>query len=124
MTAEARRERGESETRIQRDIMLALGRLPGVIVYRNSVGVAEYDDRETGVRRKVRYGLAPGTPDLVVIDAGRIVGLEVKSETGVPEESQLDVQKQWHAVGTFYGFVRSVDEARAALERARAGGLA
>jgi phytoene/squalene synthetase len=126
----------KSEILIQREVMLAVGSAPGVIAYRNNQAFAEQVDEQTGRTRRFYVGLGPGTPDLVALVAVRVtfangavlviargVGLEVKSEDGAPEESQLRTQKQWHAVGAFYAFVRSADEARAAIARARLGAL-
>jgi hypothetical protein len=124
----------EPEALVQRRILLAIGSLPGVLVYRNSVGVAEYQDHD-GKRRTVKYGLDTGTPDLVVLLTVSVevrgavrricmwVGLEVKAEDGEPSEDQLRVQRQWHAMGAHYSFVRSIPEALAALDRARRGEL-
>lgn len=114
--------RAPLESEIQRDVMLALGALPGVLVYRNSVGVAEYTDAD-GKRRTVRYGLDAGTPDLVLIVDGRTVGLELKRPGESATEEQARVHRQWRAVGAFAAVVTSVEEARAAVARARAGAL-
>jgi hypothetical protein len=121
------------------DILIAniqreLGALPGVIVYRNAVGKREVVDEDKSWW--LSYGLGDGTPDLVFsvqldvvltsgkrASIGRLVGLETKSATGTKRASQVRVQKQWHQVGNFYAFVRSVEQARAALERAREGAL-
>jgi hypothetical protein len=115
----ARLDDAALERRIQRDIEIALGALPGVLVYAN--GTATIEKRAGGRTWREHTGLGEGTPDLVVLDRGRVVGLEVKSETGAPEDSQLRVQAQWHRTGAFYAFVRSVDDALAALSRAREG---
>ena len=71
----------------------------------------------------VRYGLAKGSSDLIGIlkPSGRLVSLEVKTESGrVSPEQEL-----WLAMirrfGGFAAVVRSVDDALAALDRARAG---
>lgn len=113
--------RDRVEIHIQRAIELDLGALPGVLVYSN--GVEQTEKFARGRTWFEHNGLGPGTPDLVVLDGPRVVGLEVKGPDGAPEESQIRVQKQWHAIGAFYAFVRSVEEARAALERARNGAV-
>lgn len=110
-----------SESDIQDAIRLALGREADLALWRNSVGTAEHwDGRRV---QRVRYGLAPGSADLVGVCRGRFFALEVKAPKGrvAPE------QEQWLAMvrhkGGFAAVVRSVDEARAALDRCRAGGV-
>lgn len=107
-----------SEGALQDAIRVALSSEPDLVLWRNNVGVALH---ERGAR--VRYGLAPGSADLVGCLAGRFVALEVKTATGrlSPE------QRSWALVvrrfGGFCAVVRSVDEARAAIARARQGAL-
>ena len=112
------------ESAIQDAVRLALGRERGVLLWRNSVGTAEHWTG-TGVQR-VRYGLAPGSADLVGLvlmpdGTGRFFALEIKAPGGrvAPE------QEQWLALvrrnGGFAAVVRSADEARACVERCRAG---
>ena len=71
-----------------------------------------------------RAGLGVGIADLVgivttVSGVGRFVGLEVKTSTGRPSANQ----KRWLAAvlrfGGFAAIVRSPEEARAAVEKAR-----
>lgn len=104
-----------SEGAIQDAIRVALSDEPGLVLWRNNCGVAEH----RGAR--VRYGLAVGSADLIGCLDGRFVALEVKTPTGraAPE------QRLWLALvrryGGFAAIVRSVDEARAAIARARTG---
>jgi hypothetical protein len=112
-----------TEAEIQSAIRIALGRLPDLRLFRNNVGVADVRGQ------KIRFGLLKGSSDLIGfirlnIDGkafARFVSLEIKTETGrtTPE------QDLWIAlVRKFGGFacvVRSVDEALAAVERARVG---
>ena len=135
------------EARLQREILLALGREADVLVHPNPVGqgyhgaarpaleqefervmrtfgaVVVRTAREVTasvlMRHRVTYGLGVGSPDLVGAIAGTFVGLELKSDTGriSPE------QTQWHAAararGALVEVVRSVDEAREVIARAR-----
>ena len=104
-----------SEGHIQDAIRLALTDEPGLVVWRNNTGVAEH----RGAR--VRYGLAVGSADLIGCLDGRFIALEVKTAAGraSPEQRQwLDLVRR---NGGFAAVVRSVDEARAAIVRARAG---
>jgi hypothetical protein len=94
-----------------RDAVIASGR---AILYRNNVGVAEYGPFS---KAKVRYGLAPGSADLVgmLVPSGRFLAIEVKTPTGrlSPE------QKLWGEVvtrcGGLYVVAHSVQEALDAL---------
>jgi hypothetical protein len=104
-----------SEGAIQDAIRVALSGEPGLVLWRNNVGIAEHRGQ------RVRYGLAVGSADLVGCLDGRFVALEVKTATGrvAPEQKLwLDLVRRY---GGFAAIVRSVDEARAAVARARAG---
>jgi len=104
-----------SEGQLQDSIRLALAHEPDLVLWRNNVGVAE----QRGAR--VRYGLATGSADLIGCLAGRFVALEIKTATGRarPEQTQwLELVRRY---GGFAAIVRSVDEARAAIARARCG---
>jgi hypothetical protein len=104
-----------SEGAIQDAIRVALSDEPGLVLWRNNVGIAEHRGQ------RVRYGLAVGSADLVGCLDGRFVALEVKTATGraAPEQKLwLDLVRRY---GGFAAIVRSVDEARAAVARARAG---
>lgn len=104
-----------SEGAIQDAIRVALSDEPGLVLWRNNTGVAEH----RGAR--VRYGLAVGSADLIGCLDGRFVALEVKTPTGraAPE------QRLWLGLvrrcGGFAAIVRSVEEGRAAIARARTG---
>jgi len=112
-----------TESEIQHDIRVALGQLPDVRVFRNNVGVADVRGS------KVRFGLAKGSSDLIGFirhdfngkKIARFVSLEVKTPTGkTTEEQDLWIA----AIRRFGGFacvVRSVEDALAAIERARKG---
>lgn len=102
------------EAHVLRDIEIAIGALPGVLVRRGAVMV---QDLATG-RRRFLPGLGSGTPDLVCCVRGHWCGLEVKGDGGHPEPSQLDMQRQIRMAGGLYEFVWSVEEARDVLEKA------
>lgn len=59
---------------------LALGRVPGLVLWRNSVG---FD-----AARKVHYGLCRGSADLIGIYNGKFVALEVKTKNGILSPEQ------------------------------------
>jgi hypothetical protein len=111
-----------AERDIQRAIMLALGCEPGLILRRNTVGFTEEFDDKTNQKRGITYGLGKGSPDLVGSLSGRWFCLETKSAKGRLRPEQKVWHEQERANGGFVAVVRSVEEAQAALLRARAGG--
>lgn len=112
-----------SERQLQRDVFVALGAEPGLVLMRNQVGRGERFDTRTHDVRHETYGLGVGSPDIVGIlgPTGRWFCLELKATKG----RMTMEQAQWHSMarsmGAFVAVARSVDEARAALERARNG---
>ena len=118
------------ENKIQRDIRLALGADPrrGVF-YRNAVGVAVHP----GTGHTVRYGLCPGSSDLIGFTVvqispahigtafARFTALEVKTDTGRTSPGQRLFLDLVRMRGGFGAVVRSPEDALAALERARLG---
>lgn len=112
-----------SETAIQRDIELALGSEPDLLVIRNSVGVARHHT-DDGRAYTVPYGLGVGSPDLVGLLRGedgqaRWFCLEIKADGGRVSAEQEKCHRVWRSFGAFVAVVRSVDEARSALREAR-----
>lgn len=108
-----------SESELQHAIRLALGREPDLVLWRNNVGVSPATPRT----RPVRYGLCTGSSDLIGILApsGRFVALEIKTPQGRATTEQLMFLELVRKRGGFAAIVRSPDDARAALERARMG---
>lgn len=102
------------ERDIQAAVRLALGSDPGLVLFRNSVG---YDSNT-----RQRFGLCPGSADLVGCCDGRFIGLEIKSERGRSSPEQIRWAELIRSKGGFVAVVRSVDEAIAAVARCRAGG--
>ena len=102
-----------SEGQIQDEIRLALSDEPGLVMWRNNVGVAMHRGS------RVVYGLAVGSADLIGCLDGRFVALEVKTPAGrlAPD------QRRWADLvrdrGGYVATVRSVAEARAAIAEAR-----
>ena len=76
-----------------------------------------------GRERFVRFGLTKGASDLLGVLApdGRIVAIELKSARGRTTPEQDAFLAGIRAFGGFACVVRSADEARAAIERARKG---
>lgn len=97
-----------SEAEVQRRILIAANGLPAVRLFRNSVG---YDERN-----RVRYGLMPGSADLIgwrVLPSGvaQFVSLEVKSASGRASADQLAWLEACKKAGCCAAIVRSVEEA-------------
>jgi hypothetical protein len=109
------RKKTNEETKLQKLITQAIGALPGVVVYRNNVGVAQFGEA------KVAYGVGGnGAADLfceVHRDGVWIaVWMEVKTETGELEPDQV----AWHAalkkMGRNACVVRSITQAFAVID--------
>ena len=99
-----------TEAQTQRDLLAALGPVPGLHVERTNTGVAT--DIRTG--RSIRFG-TPGAPDIRVTLAGRAVAIEVKSPTGRQSERQRRWQAAHEAAGGVYLLCRDAGETVAAL---------
>jgi hypothetical protein len=108
------------EADIQQAIRLALGLEPGLVLWRNNVGSAFHAE----TKRPVQYGVGgPGGSDLIGVLNGRFIALEVKKPGGRVRAEQLGFIECVRAAGGFAAIVFSVDEAREAIARARAGAL-
>jgi hypothetical protein len=110
------------ERNVQHDIRLALGLESDLVLFRNNSGVAfqRHGERED----VVRYGVGGnGGADLLGILAptGRWIALELKNESGRASKEQEQFLALIRRMGGFGAVVRSIDEARSALERARRG---
>jgi hypothetical protein len=103
------------EGRLLRKILKALRQEPDVLVWRNTTGVTEHDGR------RVTYGLALGSSDLIGLlgPQGRFVALEVKTPEGRVSEHQARFLARVREHGGIAAVVRSVDDARATIGRAR-----
>lgn len=113
-----------TEAQISDAIRLALGSDPTIVLWRNNCGVAEHWNGKSV--DTVRYGLANGSADFIGVlktseTSGRFVALEIKSATGRVTPDQVTWLALVRRMGGFAAVVRSVDEARAAIERARGG---
>lgn len=104
-------------------IRLDLGRELDLVLFRNAAGVFDAFNETTGKAQKVRTGLTVGASDLLGILApfGRWFALEVKTDKGRVSKEQEQFLALIRRMGGFGAVVRSVDDARAALNRARMG---
>jgi hypothetical protein len=99
-----------SETGIQAKILLAIGRIPGLLCWRNNTGALR---NKTG--RLIRYGLV-GSPDILACYRGRFLGIEVKTSSGDQSDDQINFQRALERAGGVYVVCRSADEAVSAIE--------
>ena len=109
---------GKSESHIQRAIIAALNSRDDVRVFRNNVGAFQTADG-----RFVRYGLLPGSGDLIgwkrhrvtQADVGRdlavFTSVEVKQLKGVASKKQINWRNQVNKNGGIAVIARSVEEA-------------
>lgn len=137
-------KRNNLEAELEREVLLELGRAPDVALYRVETGkgftgnlahALEADLRVMGVgpelcrrvqatlnRHRIAWGLGGvGGPDLFGAVAGRALGLELKSPTGRVEPEQIAWHEAARGKGVRIAVVRSMSEARAAIEEARRG---
>ena len=108
-----------SETKLQQEIRLALGRIPSLRLFRNQVG--QLPDPRTG--RYVQFGLAKGSSDLVGFKTVKItpeminqevavfVSIEIKTERGKLTEVQQNWLQKVHDSGGIVGVARSIQDA-------------
>ena len=97
------------ESQLQDLIRLELGRVPGLVCWRNNTGSIE---ARQGYRIAFGCGGAGGA-DLLGLYRGRFVAVEVKTPTGRQTPEQCIYQKLVESKGGIYVVLRSVEEARA-----------
>lgn len=114
--------RSAAHTQLVRDIRLALGAEPDLVLWLNSIAVYERWDAHAGRPATMRAGLPDGSADLVgILRPGRFVALEAKTGTARRSPAQMNWHALVQAMGGFAAVVRSVSDAHAALARARRG---
>lgn len=62
-----------------------------------------------GFRRMSRYSRT-GIPDIIIVEKGLFVGLEVKRKNSTQSDSQKQFQKDLEKAGGRYYIVRSIDD--------------
>jgi hypothetical protein len=105
-----------TEAQIEHQIRKVLGAKEDLVLWRNSTGKMKHD------KRFVTYGLCPGGADLIGIlgPYGKFFALEIKTPRGKLSDKQLMFQKLIRSLGGFCDVARSVEEALAAYEKAKA----
>lgn len=85
------------ETRLQKQIRIAVNRIPGVRVVRNTTGFDE--------RARARYGLGKGGADLVglVRPFGRAIAIEVKAPGARTDPAHAKRQEAWRRAFERFG---------------------
>lgn len=119
-----------SETAEQKRAMLALSKTGRI--FRNNVGVAVYQV-EGQQPRRVRYGLCPGssdligwtrvkiTPEMIGSEVAVFTAIEMKSKTGTAGREQRNFRDQVLSAGGVSGIARSGEEAAGIVAAFKAG---
>jgi hypothetical protein len=106
-----------AESALTRSILAALSLVKGLEIWRVNSGKVRM-----GAEGGRLIALAPtGTADLIGCLDGRFIGLEVKTPAGRVTPAQVAWAERIRGVGGFVATVRSVDEAVAAVSRAKGG---
>lgn len=103
---------------------------PDLVLWRNAIAKTSTWDPATGREKWVHAGLPVGSADLIGVltielagmKLGRFFALEVKRPGGAVRPEQIAWCALVRRMGGFAAMVDSVEAARAALLRARAGG--
>jgi len=121
--------RSREEIILRRQVLLALGAMPDVLVMVNEANAVTkmarlVEDKKAAAQAVLpeeRFGLGRGSTDLVVGVRGRVLFRELKTEGGRLSPEQIE----WHAQARLRGLDvdvwRSVAEAVAAVEEVRRG---
>jgi len=99
----------QKETALQNQIRLAVSKwCPGVTLFRNHCG-ALLDNRN----RMVRFGLAPGSADLIGIrhKDGKFISIEIKLPGEKPRADQINWMRKIEDWGGLATVVTSVEDA-------------
>lgn len=107
-----------TERQLQEEIRLALGAVPGLVLWRNNVGQAMVDYGGGNIRPLV-YGLAPGSADLIGCYHGKFLAVEIKTPDGRQTKEQRTFQRCVERNGGVYLMPRSVKHAVALVAALR-----
>jgi hypothetical protein len=78
--------------------------------WRNNV-IPVYSVKNKAFIRMPKYSRT-GLPDIIVINDGFAIGLEVKNEKGRQSDNQKQIEKEWKEAGGEYYVVRSIDDVK------------
>ena len=118
--------RSREEIILRRQILLALGSMPDVLVMVNEANavtkmallVKDKKAAAQAVLPEERFGLGRGSPDLVVGVRGRVLFRELKTEDGRLSPEQIEWHAQARLRGLDVGVWRSVEQAVEEVRRA------
>ena len=99
------RSHNAAHTALVNAVMHALHAI-GILAWHNQVGKG-FTARGT----HIRYGLCPGSADIIACVHGAFVGLEIKTGKGTREPNQIAWAKAVNEAGGLAVVVRSVEEA-------------
>lgn len=93
---------------------------PGTFAFHPKNGGIHQRGRSRGINSGL--GVVSGVPDVIVIRAGSVYGLELKSQAAAkakqkPSDEQLAVKDQMLAAGAFWACAVGLDEAIDTLEQ-------
>jgi hypothetical protein len=129
------------EQALSRDVRRVLGARTDLVLHTNPVGAGYAGSvahalgelrlsaadraaiRRTLNEHRIRWGLCPGSSDLIAIVAprGRLAAVELKSERGRLRPEQEAWLARMRALGAVAGEVRSVEEAETMIAEAQRG---
>lgn len=112
----ARRKRRAPEQDIQRQIAQFLDVALGGSAWYSTIPLGGGGKTRGAILKSL--GTKEGTPDMIVIDGGRALWLEIKSYTGTVSKAQEKCHADLRRAYSPVYVVRSLDEAIAALRRA------
>lgn len=96
------------EKNIQKTILEYLTR-KGIFHWRNNTGAITTQATSFSKGRFLQFG-AKGSPDIICCVDGILVGIEVKTKTGVQSQAQKNFQTNLEKAGGRYHLVRSLDD--------------
>lgn len=105
--------RSAAHTRLLKEILIAVGSLPGVIAGYNPCGVAKYPRREDPMKYfAVPYGwpTSEGGPDLLIAVDGRLLAAEGKTGDADTTNEQKRCHEALRAAGVKVVVARSVED--------------
>ncbi|MEI4262810.1 VRR-NUC domain-containing protein [Roseovarius sp. D0-M9] len=114
------KRRGHPEADIQRQIVNGLRAIlpAGAVLHHSANEVTAGGEAARRTQSILRgMGVWPGFSDLLLISEGRVLFLEVKSQTGRQSDDQRAFQAAVEAQGFVYELVRSLDDALRALAK-------
>jgi hypothetical protein len=94
-----------TEAELQNEIRLALGKIPGLALWRNNVGQMRVGNRF------VHFGLCRGSSDLIGLLNGRFIAAEIKTPRGELTEDQRLFLNLVKRLGGLTFIWRSVNQA-------------